>query len=405
MKFNSPENIQMNENHNTKKKGKKIIIISIVFLFIILVATYVVYSYYAKNIKNENTKNELFSAMKNNDLAFFLKNDLYTSIEEKVEKENYETNFNVKLSTTMENNMFSKLDLSKFEFYYDASKNHDENRFFSKISTQYAGNDLLAVDFIKNENQVAVKSDEIVNKYVGINKENTQKMADALMESEVDLSTLKKLQNFMVDRETIDLNHIANHLATNQYGAILKDAIATTEISKKENVVVPMDSEQISTTEYTIELSSDQVKVLLTKLSETLENDDKLLSELVVSNVQDFENDEGEILEYTDNENTVEISGEESNFNTSVMVWPENDAENASNSISNNTENSVSNTSETPSHNTVSNTTILNQVPVDTTQGNRTSEEDPQTPVQEEPQPVETPTPVDTTRDDSEYKS
>lgn len=53
-----------------------------------------------------------------------------------------------------------------------------------------------------------------------------------------------------------------------------------------------------------------------------LESNDELLSNFVVEEVKDTEN--GGILEYSDNDNVVEISGEENNFQTSIEIWGEN---------------------------------------------------------------------------------
>jgi len=390
MNFNSNQNIGINDNYNNKK-SKKTIIILFVFLIILLGTVCFVYSYYTKNYQKEVLREEVFGYIKNNDLNFFIKNEIYTDIAKKVEKEDYESSTDIKLSTTMENNMFSKLDLAKFEFNYAFSKDNNDKKSFGKILTKYAGNDLLTLDFIQNDNKIAIKSDEIVNKYVGVDKSNIQTMADKLVGTETDLSSAKKIKNFLIDRELIDVEKILGSKSISKYATLIKDNTSADKFSKKENVVVTIEGEQINTAEYKIEITNDQFKNILTGISEMIENDDEILSELTVSSVQDFENDD-EILEYTDNENVVEISGQENNFNT-YMNW-ENVNQNQQSTNSTNTANTVLNQVQTNTaveNNTITNnvvtnetenqnTTILNQTEVETILPNEPGEIEQQEP-------------------------
>lgn len=380
----------MNPNSNNKKS--KIVRILILFLLLILIAIYIVYSYYIKSNEKEALKNEFFSKIGNHDFAFFVDNSRYTKIVDKLKNENYEVNSNIQLSTTMENNMFSKLDLSKFELSHDIASNKDDKRTYQKIDAKYSGNHLLTLDFLSNEEQFAVKSDEIVNKYVGISKKNTQNIINQIAEKEVDLSTEKKLKNFLVDREPIDLSKIANASSLGTYANLFKENVSAENFSKKENVVVTLDSEQVTTTEYTVELDSVQTSTMIRRLSENLAKDDALLSELVVSQVQTFENENTGILEYTDNENISEIQGEENNFTTAVNIWGENTA------TQNTTTNEVNSSNNTVENNVAENVTqISNTVMPENTVANETPETviHEQT-TQEEPQPIEQPTPQQT---------
>lgn len=251
------------EQPNPNKKSKKIVLILMIFLLVILVATYVVYSYYVKNIASEALKNEVLESIKKNDLSFFLNNELYEAISKKLEKDNFELNSDITLSTTMENNMFSELDLSKFAFQYHFMKENSTKKSFHKLQTQYAGNDFITFDFLKNDKQFALKSDEIVNKYVGMNNSNVQNTINQLYQTEVDLSDFQKVKNFVIDRETIQRSNLQNIEIFADYANLIKKEVFAENISKKENVVVTMNQEQVSTTEYTISFNNEQVKNLL----------------------------------------------------------------------------------------------------------------------------------------------
>ena len=237
------------------KKVKKIILITMLFLLIILVATYVAYSYYAKNIAGLALKKEVLENVKNNDLSFFLNQELYESMIERMEKNNFEIASDITLSTTMENNMFSELDLSKFQFHYDFLKNNQKT--YHKLQTQYAANDFIIFDFITTPKQFAMKSDEIVNKYVGINPSNFQNTVNQLYDTEMNLFNAKKIKDFIIDREEIRLSHLQEAQTLQDMVNLVGTEILPENISKKENVVVTINSEQIATTEYTISLNNN----------------------------------------------------------------------------------------------------------------------------------------------------
>lgn len=352
-----------------EKKKKKIVVILIVFLLIILTATYVTYSYFTKNVAGQMLKKEMLEVIGNHDLSFFLEeNELYEAMSKKIENNNFETDSEIKMSTTMQNNMFSNLDLSNFQLTHYLMKDNENNKTYNKLQTKYAGNDLLTFDFLTNQTQIAVKSDEIVNRYVGVNQTNFRKTVNEIYEENVDLSEFEIVNNFLFKREPINLANLKN-LKT--YASFIEPEILPQNISKKENVVVTMNSEQITTTEYTISFANHQVVNILQNISKTIENDTNTLSELVASEVQNIEN---RILEYTDNDNTTQVSGEENNFETSLEIWGENTTNETTNAISSNNtvtqDNTVANTVTNETANQVMNQVtneINNQVPFENT--------------------------------------
>ena len=164
------------DNH----KKRKMIRISLIGLLILLMITYISYCYYQKNNGKEAIKGEFFHKIGMQDFAFFIDFPVYSKIMEKLENNDYESNSNLKIATTMGNNMFSHLDLSKFQLGYTVLRNSNQNQYGSKMDIRYSDQPVLTVDGIFNAQQFAVKSDEIVNQYVGINKNNTQKVVNQL---------------------------------------------------------------------------------------------------------------------------------------------------------------------------------------------------------------------------------
>lgn len=314
--------MKSNSTVNQNKRKSKIVIILMIFFVILLCIAFGAYSYFSQTLKNQNIKNDFFSNLKNNDLNFFIKNELSRNLNNKLEKNDYELSSYISLSTTMENNMFSNLNLSKFEFNYNKKKQNNKDVSYNTIQTKYAGNDLLTLDFISNKDQFAIKSDEIVNKYVGITQKNFGIVVNKIYQDNVDIGFLKKLKNFTIDRENLELENILTNSYLEKYANIFVQDTQNANFSKKENILLESDSNSISVTEYSLELDSGNVQNLLKDLSNEFQNDNELLSQLVVSNVQNFENDDT-TLDYN-NQNIIEISGEENNFEASIQIWSDN---------------------------------------------------------------------------------
>ena len=242
------------------RKSKKIIFLLMLFLLLILVGLYAVYAYYTKNIASQALQEEVLQSLHNNDLSFFLKQELYQSLFKRMKDNHFELDSDITLTTTMENNMFSKLDLSQFQLHHKWVKDQQNQKVFQQLQTQYAGNDVITLDMITNPQQMAMKSDEIVNKYVGVNRFNLQNTVNQIYQKDVDLSDWKIIKNFILKREMIDLSNLQS-LGKNV--ALLEKEIVPENISKKENVVLTMEQEQVTTTEYTISFQPNQVNTIL----------------------------------------------------------------------------------------------------------------------------------------------
>ncbi len=351
----------MEQEKNRNKK--KIIIVAIVFLLVLLIATYTVYCYYVKGPKPNVSKEELFASIANHDLKFFAENDLYVKIADKLANQPYVSDANITLSNTMENNMFSDLDLSKFEFSYHVTNNQPQSKKYVQFVTKYASNHLLTLDFIHNQTQFAAKSDEIVNRYVGLESKNLPNITSKLWNTQVDFVALKKLNHFMTQREMVDFSTISKSKEMTDYGEIFKKNVNAEQISKKENVVITFDSEQVKTTEYTISMAPNEANQLLQEISQKIENDQTTLPELVVTNIQNFEED-SEILEYHDNdseprEQTTQTPAEQSNFESSLPIWSINSTTENTTITPENTVNTVpvQNTTNSTAQNTVTENT------------------------------------------------
>ena len=299
-------------------KHKKNIVMIIVFVLLILIMAYVVYGV-TKNTYNKVLTNEVFQSLENNDVYFFADNKFYTSLKNRLKEKDYNLTSDISLSTTMKDNIFSSLDLSKFNFSYNIEKDNTNDLSYHKMSTKYGGNHLLIVEAINDKKIFAIKSDEIVNRYVGLKKDNLESISSKLLEKDVDLSKEKVLKNFLLDREDINMEKLVDNSTVKPYIDIVKEKVSGKNITKKENVIVTLENDQVSTTEYTISFSSEQLNYILRNFSRQLELDDELISQLTIGNVTKVDTK-------NTTQNTIFLTkGEENNYNATINIWGENE--------------------------------------------------------------------------------
>lgn len=352
------------------KSYKKMSLIVFIFICVILIISFSIYAI-VKNSMNNALKSEIFDGLKNSDLSYFTDNKFYSSLLEKFEKNDYKLSSEISLSTTMKNNIFSDVDLSKFKFNYNISKNNKSNISYHTISTKYGENNFLTVDFVNEKKSFGIKSDEIVNRYVGLKKSNLQTVSDKILEKDIDFSKTKDLAEYLLEREKIDIEKIANYSVWEKYIDIFKSNINSENIVKKENVVVTLENNQVTTTEYTINFSKDQYNSILRNISSRLENDDEIISEFVVgktSNVQEKSNTNT----IKRSNSTVEIKAKENKYNATINIWNDGKEE-SQNQIPEQT-NVEPNKNQDFQNTTTDNASVLNQVETNTSTNNTVSD-------------------------------
>ena len=368
-----------------KKSGK--LKVFIIFFIIIAIASCVGLAYYSNINSKETIKNEFFSLLSNNDISFFTSDELYKNIKERTKKVNYKVSSDITLDTTMKSEMFPGLDLSKFSFNYNLSNDVENEKTYSRLISNYSGNTLLILDSIITDKRMAIKSDEIVNRYVGVKKKKAEEVYKKLFgEDNKGYANIEKLKNFVFDREKIDIDESLKDLKESSYAKIIVNNMPYKNFSKEQNVVIAAENEQIYTTQYTVSLNSSEANVLFTELAKNLKNDNSFVKNFVSEESESLVGSKSETSSQNSTKNgTVEIQGEENNYNSVALATAENVENRAENgntsSIQNNTvSNSTGNTTNVTNTSTATNTlrnetqneTVLHQT---TTQNNETETE------------------------------
>lgn len=374
MKDNGIEDIVIGEGYNSNKKGKKGIVIIFIILLLILVGMVGAYFYF---IQPQTTTKDLF--VKNFlgvEVDNVLDNKIYNAIINRMLTEDFEMTTSINYTSALEEETLEGLDLSKFILELTNKNDISDSKSYSELNVNYSGNEVFKVKLLSNKEAVAIKSDDIVNKYVGVKYNSISDMTGININS--NFSNLKKM-------EEITLADERKKLYLDKYMTQISKNIPEDKFTMQDNYVIQKEKESSSATAYTLKLSQEELNTVLVELLTTFRNDEELLNELVTgkeeSKTLDIsprdENEENNELniENQENDNTENGSPELNlNPNEEETKESERNANMISNTVSNNSENT--NNNEVQDTNVVENNAVSSRSRVLNVNQSETAPED-----------------------------
>lgn len=278
----SIEDIMIDKNSNNgNKKGKKVLVVLII-LIMLLAGAVAAYYYYVE--MNKETNKELFlKGILNTNLEFFVENDTYKELVKKVSSNSFEMSNDFTVSTTMETEGIEETDnFSKFLLNWTMIQNRENEENYNEFNLSYADNKLLNVKLINNKEQVAIVSDEIVNKYVGIQKSNANVFFEKIgIETEImdQFSDIKE-QNVLED---IDLDETTKKEKKDEYLNFLLSKLGEEKFTSKENQIslVKENSQEVIVNAYTLSLLQEEYATIAKEVLTKLKNDKTFIQKFI----------------------------------------------------------------------------------------------------------------------------
>ena len=317
MKNKPIEDISIDRSYSSKKnkKGKGLIVV-ILFLFVILLAVAGVYWYILNNSKIETNKELFLKNISNNNTRYFLENELYEEIINKLKESNSEVTSNIKFNTTISNELLDKFDISKFVVNMNSYNDVKNTKFYNELNLSYLDNNLINFKIINNKNQVAVASDEIVNKFVGMNYENIPDMLNKIFNIDVSLDQIDEIN--ITDLTNEEKIPIDNNKILKKYYDYITNEISEEKFSKENNFVITRDSNNIQVTSYTLNLTQEELNELTKKILTNIRDDTDTLQKIVTNKVDTSKEQELEIEVNSTNTENIQIEEQTSNQNFSL---------------------------------------------------------------------------------------
>ena len=318
MKNNPIEDISIDKSYNSKKnkKGKGLIVV-ILFLFVVLLVVAGFYWYILNNSKLETNKELFLKNISNNNTRYFLENELYEEIINKLKDSNSEVTSNIKFNTTISNELLDKFDISKFVVNMNSYNDVKNTKFYNELNLSYLDNNLIKLKIINNKNQVAVASDEIVNKFVGMNYENMPNMLNKILNTNVSLDQIDGIN--ISDLSNEEKISIDNSKMLKKYYDYIINEISEEKFSKENNFVITRNTNNIQVTSYTLNLTQEELNELTKKILTTVRDDTDFLEKIVTNKVESSR--EQELEPETDSTiNLNPIGTSESNLNNDENI-------------------------------------------------------------------------------------
>ncbi len=271
MANNGIEDILIGESYKSTKKNGGHPIIFLIILLMIAGAFGVWYYYTNRTIIDEKTQfaNGILSAstIKLNDKNF------YSTIFDRILQENSEMTTNMTVTTTEQIEQLQGIDINNFDFELTSQNNLKEKNFYGELFIKYSGNEFLKVQNIVNDNRFAVISDEIVNKYVGVQAQNFKKVFN----SNIDLEFIYEL----INEEKISLSEEEKKSYIENYYNKIYNKLPSEKFSKKENIVITKNNNYIDVTAYEMSLSQSELNDIIVNVLTDIKNDEKLLNSVI----------------------------------------------------------------------------------------------------------------------------
>lgn len=302
MKNNGIEDIFIGSDEKKKKNGKKGIII-VIFIILLLVLAGLVGAYFYFSNSTVTKKQAFINGISSTNIKKFVENDIYQEISNRILNENSETETKMTFSTTED---LEGVDVSKFELNLKNVNKVENSKSYGELALNYSGNEIFKVKLLSTENEIGLSSDDIVTKYVGIHYDKIQEVFGVNFEKD-SIDELSNSQKIDLTAEEKN-NYIKNYLTK------IFEQIPEDKFTSNENIVIEKKTGQVNVVSYSLTLSQDELKNVLSDTLTNLRNDEELLGKLVIENTSNIikqdstsnsvSNDNTIINESTENEGT-----------------------------------------------------------------------------------------------------
>lgn len=306
-----------NNENNTRKKGKKGIII--IFVILILVLTGMVSAYFYFTTQTLTKKQIFINSISNTNIKKFLENNVFEETSKRMLEENTETETKITFSATKENEELQGIDLSKFELNLTNKNNIENEKSYNELGLNYSGNEIFKAKMLSGENGIAIGSDEIVDKYIGINYDKIKEVFGI----EFNKEDIEKFKN----SEKIELSQEEKESYMKKYLTNVFEKIEEEKFTTQENIAINKNSQSIDVISYSLELTQEELNNIMVELLTNLRNDEELLGKLVTGKSKEISNntrnDDSNVINDEENKSTTNEEFNIESSNTTINLYDE----------------------------------------------------------------------------------
>ena len=274
--------ISKEDNGYAKKKKPKFIFVLFFLLLIVLIAFVGAYWYLTKD--TVSSKQLFVQNVSKLNVNKLLKNELYTNLIDKMQKESSQMTSSVKFTTDVETEELQDIDVTKFDLNISNSNDVTSKKNYSEAILNYSGNEVFKFKSIAQENEAALASDEIMNQYVGIHLDKTKDVFGM----DIDFDRIKELSG----AENVDLSEEEVNEILKKYFEVVLNNIPEENFSVQQNIAIENATENVEVTNYSVTLSQEELNSVIIKFLEEIKKDENLIEKLIVKGEESEESKE-----------------------------------------------------------------------------------------------------------------
>ena len=239
------EDILISRDYNTKKKKGKGFFVIFFILLLILGALIGAYWYFSR--ENVSSKELFVQNISKVNVNKLLKNEIYTNIFNKIQSESSEILSSVNFTTDLEKEELQDIDITKFKLDVSNLNDIPNKKNYNEAVLNYSGNEIFKANLVTAENEVAISSSEILDKYVGLHLDKIEEVFGIEINFD-DINGLKNAENISFTEE--ELNEIFKN-----YSKLILDNIPEEKFELQENIAIQNATEDVAVTNYYLSLN------------------------------------------------------------------------------------------------------------------------------------------------------
>ena len=263
-----------------RSKSKLIIAISVILIIIIALVVSVVL-YLKTDIFKSNQELFFKYALQNGEmLEEFIKYS-QNEVLDNIKKSEYTTNTNFNFGLVSNDPQIANQTIPARNFSMNYAKKADptNNKASSETTINFLTRELFKLKYIQDGNIYALKSDEVVNKYLAFNNSNLKELA-----RKFEIEDISKIPNQMemIDfRELLKLTDAEKEYIVEKYTKVINDEVSKTKYTKQNNVTIKVNDSDVITNMYTLELTKQEWSNLIITILEQMGQDNTTLNILL----------------------------------------------------------------------------------------------------------------------------
>ena len=252
------------------------------FLLIIILGGGAAGYWYYTNYILETPKAAFFKYVGQNNIDEVVNLDIYYGMLDDLSEKSYLAETNADITTTMKNDYTASIDASKFDFSLDIASDKTSKKSRVEAKVAYSSNDLFSLKLLSTKDKIGIFSEDVLDKYIVSKKKELDNSINKATGMETNISA-DKIENTLtnVADNRIDMSDEYKKEKATEYANAVYDLIPEEAASKKENIVVTINTEAINTDAYTLSLDSTQYQNVVKTILEKLRDDDELLDKIV----------------------------------------------------------------------------------------------------------------------------